>query len=493
MKKKFLFIFLIFTVKVFSQAILTPLEKNSYTALTSYSEISSFVEKIDSLYDWVKVEVIDKTEEDRNLYSVKFSSSMFGNDSSKIKLLLFAQQHGNEQSGKEGMLLLIKELLQPENYFLFDKIDLIIIPQINPDGSEKDKRKNANDFDLNRDHLILSQKETRSLHNLFNEILPEVTLDIHEYYPYSSEWNEYGYIKNFDEQIGVVSNPNIDSTILKFSRGVILPNIFNEVNELNISTHEYIVGGPPEINRIRYSTTDIDDGRNSFGIMGTFSFILEGKNGKTSLDNIKNRAENQSKTVLSFLKVIRTNYFDIKKIVRKSRKNLLSIKEKFSTIRMDYFSDGSNLELRLKSVIHQKDSTVNVKLFHPNVKKLLIVEKPKGYLIEKTNEQIIEFLTKHNIYFENYLYNDSTKIIQYKIIEKKESIEEERNNLYPTIKTEVVENLFEENYFFVPLNQLQSERIVTAFEPQSMIGLIQYPDYVNSLIENENFQIYRVE
>ena len=102
-------------------------------------------------------------------------------------------------------------------------------------------------------------------------------------------------------------------------------------------------------------------------------------------------------------------------------------------------------------------------------------------------------MIKHNIEFENFLHNDSTKIIKYKIIEKKESIEEERNNVYPTIKTEVVENIFEEKYFYIPLNQLQAERIITAFEPQSMIGLIQYPDYTNSLIENEYFRIYRVE
>ncbi len=40
----------------------------------------------------------------------------------------------NEQSGKEGALLLINELLMPENQYLFDKIDFALVPQMNPDN-----------------------------------------------------------------------------------------------------------------------------------------------------------------------------------------------------------------------------------------------------------------------------------------------------------------------------------------------------------------------
>ncbi len=102
---------------------------------------------------------------------LKFSTSEFGKDTSKIKVLIFAQQHGDEQSGKEGAYFL------PENYsnqridYLFDKIDLVLIPQMNPDGSEIDTRFNANGMDLNRNHLILTEPETIAMHKLFDEYL----------------------------------------------------------------------------------------------------------------------------------------------------------------------------------------------------------------------------------------------------------------------------------------------------------------------------------
>ncbi len=38
----------------------------------------------------------------------QISNSDFGEDKGKIRVLIHTQQHGNEQSGKEGALLLVK-------------------------------------------------------------------------------------------------------------------------------------------------------------------------------------------------------------------------------------------------------------------------------------------------------------------------------------------------------------------------------------------------
>ncbi|MBK6344422.1 MAG: hypothetical protein IPF68_00550 [Bacteroidales bacterium] len=62
-------------------------------------------------------------------------------------------------------------------------MDFALIPQINPDGSEVNKRRNANDADLNRNHLILTEPETMALHNFFDKYRFEVTMDVHEYSP----------------------------------------------------------------------------------------------------------------------------------------------------------------------------------------------------------------------------------------------------------------------------------------------------------------------
>ena len=184
MTKIIFFVLILAAVNMFSQSILTPLQKSDYKKITLHAELSQFIKEADEKSDLIKSEVIAKSVEGKELFAVYFSKDGFGKDESKIKVLIFAQQHGNEQSGKEGALLLIKELLKTENQYLFDKIDYVLVPQMNPDGSEKNQRRNGNSMDLNRNHLILTEPETIGLHKLFNKYLFEVTMDVHEYAPY---------------------------------------------------------------------------------------------------------------------------------------------------------------------------------------------------------------------------------------------------------------------------------------------------------------------
>ncbi len=291
--KNLISILIFFSSIVFSQSLQTPLERNNYNKLTSYKELVSFMNELKE-YPMLKPEVIGKSVEGRNLYVVKVSNDELGTDSSKVKVLIFAQQHGDEQSGKEGALLLLKEIAEGKLNYLFDKIDFLLVPQVNPDGSEKDTRRNANNADLNRNHLILTQPETIALYKLFNEYLPEVNMDVHEYFPYGESWQKYGYYPNSDEEIGTITNINASQKIRHLSDNEYLDFIKKFLNDRGFSYSEYCPGGPPGIDYIRPSTFDINDGRQCPGIQNTFSFIQEGLNGKDSLDNIKHRAEGQN-------------------------------------------------------------------------------------------------------------------------------------------------------------------------------------------------------
>ncbi len=98
----------IFTIAFFIHIICFGQEKifpgGPDMTLTSYDELSSYVRQLDRSSDLLKVKVIGKSVEGKDLYALMFSSSQFGKDRSKIRVLIFAQQHGNEQSGKEGAL-----------------------------------------------------------------------------------------------------------------------------------------------------------------------------------------------------------------------------------------------------------------------------------------------------------------------------------------------------------------------------------------------------
>lgn len=431
----------------------------------------------------------------RELYAVYFSNSDFGKDESKIKVLIFAQQHGNEQSGKEGALLLITELQKPENRYLFNKVDFVLVPQMNPDGSEVNKRRNGNDMDLNRNHLILTEPETIALHNLFNKYLFEVTMDVHEYYPYGETYKKYGYRNNADEEVGAITNINVPQEVRNLSYNKYLPFIKKYFNERDYSFFEYSPGGPPEIDYIRKSTFDINDGRQSLGIQNTFSFIQEGLNGEDGyISNIKRRAEGQMTGMLGLIKFSYDNKDEIKNLIKWGREKLINgeVSAKVA-IQLDHFVDGSKLELPLLSYYSNKDTVVIVNDYRPIVKSLHDVERPDGYLIPKRLKEVVEWAERHSLIYNDYKKSDNDKIQQY-YISGIDSMDFERDIIInPIVELkEIPNNLTEEDYIFVPTRQLRNNMIVIALEPKSELGLVTYKNFAHLIKKGEYYQILRV-
>ena len=495
MTKLIFFVLILAAMNTFAQNLLTPLQKSDYKKITSHSDLAQYIKEADEKSDLIKSEVIAKSVEGKELFAIYFSKDGFGKDESKIKVLIFAQQHGNEQSGKEGALLLINELLKPENLYLFDKIDFVLVPQMNPDGSEKNQRRNGNNMDLNRNHLILTEPETIGLHRLFNKHLFEVTMDVHEYAPYGETYKNYGYRHNNDEELGVNTNINIDEKIRTMQKSVYLPFIEKYFNERNFSYFEYSPGGPPDTDYIRHSTFDINDGRQSLGIQNTFSFIQEGLNGKdVFIDNIQHRAEGQMTGMLGLLEFAYNHKDEIKNLVKAEREKLVSNKiSNKVAIQLDHFSDGSKLELPLLSYYSNKDTIVTVNDYRPVVKSIYDVERPKGYLVPKSLKEIVDWADRHELTYSDYKKSNDDNIEQY-FISGIDSMDFERDIIVnPTVEVNSISNNLNENDFiFIPVNQLRNNMIVIALEPKSELGLVTYKQFEHLLKKGENFPILRV-
>ncbi|MCX8057547.1 MAG: DUF2817 domain-containing protein [Ignavibacteria bacterium] len=490
MSKIFFILLILLISKHYPQNL--PLEENKYQYPTSHKQLSEFVKKLDESSDLLNVEEIGKSVEGREIFALKFSKNQFGKDESKLRILFFAQQHGNEQSGKEGALLLAYKLTQKENKHLFDKIDLAIVPQVNPDGSEVNKRRNANNVDLNRNHLLIDQPEVKALHNFFYKYYFEVNLDVHEYSPYSQDWRDYGYIKRADEQLGLLSNINISEKILNYSKQKVLIFISNALQEKNYSFNEYVVGGPPNLERLRHSTVDINDGRQSFGILNTLSFILEGKNGKDNfIDNIKRRAEGQYEAMLALLKFCYINSEEIKELITTERKNLIYDYSPI-IVQMDHFKDGSKFNLPVTNAQNEIDTTIQIDNYNPQVKKILEVPQPDAYLVPKACSLSVEFLNNHKIdYNDNLPELGTLQIYQIESIDTIEIEGEKFGNPNVIITEKKISEIDREKYYIVPLNQVKRKVISLAFEPQSMFGLRNYDKYKKLLQVGTAYPIFR--
>jgi len=471
----------------------SPAVLKSFSELTTADEVVEFAKAAAEKSQALSYEIFGKTSQGRDLVLIR---SRTNGTNERLKVLVFAQQHGNEPSGKEACLLLIRDLANGLHREWLKDMEIVIIPQLNPDGGNLDQRRNGQGIDLNRDHVVLQAPETWALHNLFKDFMPHVTIDIHEYYPFSRSWEEFGGFKNFDVQVGLPTNINVAQEIRNFGLNKALPFVEASLKEKGYSFHNYIVGPAPNLGRTRHSTVDIDDGRQSFAILGTLSFIFEGINGRADvLDNIEHRAYGQHEALKALLNFAHQNANEIKAIVDDARTNLRSSESgEVVAIRLEHFPSGTPLTLPLISSTTGNDTVVIVENYHPIVKSTLNTTKPKAYLIPTKDTLLVNFLNLHQVKYENFEVQDAKVISRYFVESIAISEDEELENRLPTvIKQKIVKEELNDLYLWVTTGQLHSNFLVTLFEPQSMLGLAQRIGYEYLLQERDFFPILRVE
>lgn len=468
--------------------IVTPAEKTRYAALTSSNDIQQFLIGINGHHYAIAIENLSVSDS-MNVSVVRFSNPKQSN-TDRLRIMLIAQQHGNEPSGMEGLLLLIRDLAEGKHDHWLQHADLTIIPQCNPYGGNKNKRRNAEGIDLNRDHLVLEAIETKLIQQVFDTLDPHFTVDFHEYYPFGKSWEEFGYRRNFDIQLGGSTNLNTSDEIRYAFKNRLLPYVEKQLNNKGYSFFEYTLGSLPEGERLRHSTTDIDDGRQSFAITGTFSVIVEGMNGRDSLDRLERRANSQLATAEALVSWAIQNRQDVMKMVEAARKNVENLPFPVS-IRQEHMPDGKPLNYPLLSLKSGRDTVFVVENYHSMVISNLDVNPPKGYLIPKSNQALMDWLKRNN-YLKSEELPTEGKAFIYHINGFEESVDEEMKNNKALVEKHSLEVVSPDDYIYLPLNQKYNLRLILALEPQSMYGLINYKNF-ETLRQTGFWPVLRVE
>lgn len=158
--------------------------------LHNYEEMVSMLQHIDQKSDALSLEVYGQSVKGRDLYLAKF-----GTNENNPTILYLTQQHGNEALTTEGALQFIKHLTSNSREVkeMLENVNILVAPRLNVDGAEGDvnfsledyvsgthTRYNANEVDLNRDHVERLQPETQALHrNVLQKYKPDYMIDLH--------------------------------------------------------------------------------------------------------------------------------------------------------------------------------------------------------------------------------------------------------------------------------------------------------------------------
>jgi len=545
-KRMVIFFSLIFLFSVLGQAaspIKTPAEEVRFIKYSQYEDIARFLSVLEARSGVLKVRIIGKTKEVENYPArdlflcvlteegVKEPEALNRN---KLTIMYIASQHGNEQSAKEAALRLIRDLAVGELRPLLKKINVLVIPQANPYGNYYDIRQNEIGLDLNRDHVKLEGESTKAIHRAFSLYQPEVTMDIHE------KGDDY-----YRVSVGCVSNLNINQNLQDFSRKLLFPEIEKKLAKKRITFHEYLVSDPLGVDTssgatipgqesaremmYRYSTTDLNDGRNSLGIYETLAFIQEGAS-RHDLSTLEARSNWQYEGLRAMAEIVSDRSEEIIKMVRELRTNLIKRAEIRSPedpvhLRMQYARDPKQPELVIKAFERSASPIRGIlkvdkkagdyltvddispypgpsdlkvitrveKHWFPQVESKLIISRPFSYLIPGNRLDLVEVLVLHGIKVQMLEKDSTVEVVAYKI---KEIVPANADYLAPEkieVQPEKIKVLAKKGDFFVSCVQPAANLIPCLLEPQSEYGFIRYFKFNLVPEAGDYFAIYRME
>jgi hypothetical protein len=100
------------------------------------------------------------------------------------RVLLWSQMHGDEPSATPALLDLADRLLAEQGTgrdgHVLDRLTLLLVPMLNPDGTERYARRNAQGIDINRDALNLATPEGRLLKEVRDRHQPVLGFNLHD-------------------------------------------------------------------------------------------------------------------------------------------------------------------------------------------------------------------------------------------------------------------------------------------------------------------------
>jgi hypothetical protein len=451
-----------------------PEDHRTLAKSTSYAGLEAFLAGVDGKGP-VSVSVEGRSAGGRNLYLVHASHG----GSPAFRILFYAQQHGDEVSGKDALLYLVRDIARDPTLLPRD-VDLWVMPMVNPDGAEAGTRKNGAGADLNRDHVTLFQPETQALHGVVRRVRPHLAVDAHEFGRDSEEWTKRGWEKWPDITMDGLNNPHFDAERLAAARRWV-----DEAPAAEAAAgHRFLrywVGGAPPDDEQRHSAPDTDGGLNGVGAYGGLSFIIEAAVRHESKDPSADLGRRVDAYLVLFRRFLSGggHRADDLAVVERARK--LPLPAFLPSDALWVNVDGRVTEFPVVEVATGKVVTVPTANLMTEVAAKRSVPVPVGYAVEpKAAAEIGALMERHGIPFEKLAAPRTVAAESYALLR----VEEEFDDVYSryggrTIvkRGEARETDLAAGSLLVLLRGEAALRAAILLEPSAMYGLWQYPRF----------------
>lgn len=308
----------------------TPAFKQNKIAFTSQEEMFDHIKSLAHKNKNIQVKTIGKSTEGRDIPMLLFSkdSKRTIKGSHKPLIWIQGQIHGNEPASGESTLVLAQWLAEGKLGDVLDKVNVAIVPRVNPDGSYYFKRFTANDMDANRDYLKVEYPEVQTIHQSIDDYEPEVILDVHEYTVNPAPLKKVGAngsIASYDLLISSAKNLNIPEQLRKASDQLLLPNVFKTLEKEKLSYHDYytLATSDDGVLTATEGSTEARIGRNALGLKNTMTYLIETRGINIGRTDFKRRVFAQATAQAAFIKTTAEQASKVKKSVKQAETEIV--------------------------------------------------------------------------------------------------------------------------------------------------------------------------
>jgi hypothetical protein len=125
----------------------------------------------------LRVVEIGRSIQNRAIRAVTFGTG-------PIRVLLWSQMHGDESTATLALADILRFFSEggddPLRRLLHDRLEIVMVPMLNPDGAERFQRYDAAGVDVNRDARRLATPEARALKSLRDSTRPAFGFNLHD-------------------------------------------------------------------------------------------------------------------------------------------------------------------------------------------------------------------------------------------------------------------------------------------------------------------------
>ncbi len=255
----------------------TPLEACGHSRISASSAVAAYLDRLAAASDEADCRTLGYSVRGAPLRALIIRRGGAGTVRRRLRVMLVGSHHGgSEPAGGEALLVIARALLHGDLRDLLARMELVIVPDVNPDGRDDDSSRNANRVNLNRDYVLLSQPESRALNAAVQRYRPDVVLDAHESAALKRRTlGREGWLTEFQAQFDVANNPALSPALLAYGEDLLLPDLIARVGGSGLHAQRYIREITSTAQALTHGGTTIRRFRNKAGALGALSFLLE--------------------------------------------------------------------------------------------------------------------------------------------------------------------------------------------------------------------------